>query len=159
MLFRSDSGTASGTTGTTDSGTDSGTTGALPDIRQTMDRSAANCQELGGRPAPGGNSYFWGEYLGNDQDGWVGEEKFYFFANDTAKANGLTDCEFAWTSVGVKADPGKCTNCTLGMGVTAVVDLAATTCDPGIFSDADLDRKSTRLNSSHSSVSRMPSSA
>ena len=31
--------------------------------------------------------------------------------------------------------------------------------DLGVESESDLDRKSTRLNSSHSSVSRMPSSA
>ena len=38
-------------------------------------------------------------------------------------------------------------------------DMARQVADPSQLTDEDLDRKSTRLNSSHTDISRMPSSA
>ena len=53
------------------------------------------------------------------------------------------------------ADAFKMADDVLHMGVRGVTDLMVM---PGLI-NLDLDRKSTRLNSSHRSLSRMPSSA
>jgi hypothetical protein len=133
-----DSGTT-GTTdsGTTDSGTDPGTTAGLPDPRDQMVRDAHDCQEVQGTPQAGGTVYYWGEYLGDSTNGWQGREILYYFANDTAKGAGLSDCTVAWTSTAVSASPGRCKECSVAMAVTGVGDAGGTTCDPALFDQSD----------------------
>lgn len=118
----------------TDTDTDADTDTSGPaDIRDQMVRNAADCQELSGTAQLGGNSYYWGSFTGSAAEGWVGEEKFYFFANETAIAAGFQDCEFTWSSIATEADPGRCPNCDIGMAVTATP--SDSTCDPTLFSD------------------------
>ncbi len=97
-----------------------GTTGDdLPEVRDEMDRSAGNCQELNGSALFGANSYFWGVLEGTPDAGWEGEERWYLFANDTAKANDFPDCEVVWTVAAAPTSPTGCPTCEQGLAVSA----------------------------------------
>ncbi len=107
----------------------------LKDIREEMARNADNCQELQGDALPGANSYFWGEYEGNEAEGWFGTEKFYVFVNDTLAEDGATDCEVTWVVTGGYTAPAACSGCEVGMDVTATLD--SSTCEQGMADDAN----------------------
>lgn len=121
-------------TGGGKTGTNEGVPG-LADIRDEMDRSAGDCQELQGDALPGANSYFWGEYEGNAAEGWFGTEKFYVFANDTLKDQGGEDCEVTWIVTAGQTPPGSCSGCEVGLDVSATMD--SSTCGDGMADEAN----------------------
>lgn len=91
----------------------------LPDVRDEMDRSAGNCKELNGSALFGANSYFWGVFEGTPEEGWEGEERWYLFANDTAKDGGFNDCEVVWAVAASPTSPSGCPTCEQGVALSA----------------------------------------
>jgi hypothetical protein len=98
-----------------------------------MDKSAGNCQQLSGDSLPGANSYYWGEYAGNADDGWSGQESFYVFMNDTSKSQGDADCIATWDVVATASNVGKCPTCDVALSVSAKI--ASDTCPDGLSGD------------------------
>jgi hypothetical protein len=103
----------------------------LQDVRDIMARNADNCQDLSGDVIAGANSYFWGEYLGNNEEGWSGQEKAYIFMNEESKSKGLVDCEETWEVLANPAEPGACAACDIGMEVT--LTFTTSTCVDPVF--------------------------
>ena len=73
------------------------------------------------------------------------------------RAMGIAESDFGKPMVGIVSQHGETTPCSLSLGPQADAARLGVAAEQGV--PISLDRKSTRLNSSHSSVSRMPSSA
>ena len=98
----------------------------LPPVDEDLD--ITGCEEVSGSALPGAAVYFIGTYA-QGSDGWQGWEEVRLFANQTWRDNGGADCSLVWTVSASEAGTGSCGNCDLGLAVSAVMDIGATTCD------------------------------
>lgn len=129
-----DSADTGDTQDTGDTGDTQDTGPAIPDARDAMIRNADACEEIGGHTdVPAAEEYYWGQFVGNETDGWTGEEAWYLFGNTAWHASGREDCEVHFTVTAVKGNVGKCASCDVGLVAHAEVDLATTTCSPGQY--------------------------
>ena len=127
---------------TTVDGEDGGSDGAdgqdgLPDLLANLDRDLTDCQGYDGVPVAGAVSYYWGQYEGNENDGWVGEERWILIANDRWQENDGEDCEIVWSVTARAADPGACGSCDLGIVGQASIQTARTTCPSGLWTGSE----------------------
>ena len=121
--------TGTGDTADTDTGDDTDTGSGLKDVRDEMIRNADACQIIGGHDdVPAAQQYYWGEFHGNDDDGWTGEEVWYLFGNQPWYDRGLEDCEVHFDITADPAGTGACTSCDAGLVAHAVVNVSNTTC-------------------------------
>ena len=130
--------TGGGDTDTGDSGdTDTGGSG-LKDVRNEMIRGAEACEVIAGHDdVPAAQTYYWGEFVGSDAAGWVGEEAWYLFGNQPWYAHGLEDCEVWYDVVAEPAATGACSSCDAGLLAHATVNLAKTTCNASQYADSE----------------------
>jgi hypothetical protein len=101
-----------------------------------MSRNADGCEQVDGTDAAGGARYFWGEYLGTEEDGWSGTEAAYVFANTTWAGMGGADCVAYWVvTATASGNTGSCPTCDVGMDVTATYDRVNSTCPEAMYGD------------------------
>lgn len=116
----------------TDTDTDSDTDADPPqDVRDRIDPSK-DCERLQGQAHSGGASWYWGEFLGNEDEGLTGQEVWFFYPNSTAQAEGLEPCSLTWPAIASSSTTGSCAGCDLGLAVEA--GKATSTCPEGLQS-------------------------
>ncbi|MCB9778396.1 MAG: hypothetical protein H6742_07530 [Alphaproteobacteria bacterium] len=113
--------------GTGDDGEGTFVEGAEDLPRVDQDLVTTGCEEVSGSELPGAVSYFFGTYA-EASDGWIGEEEWRLYANDTWTANGGADCSVFWVISASETSPGSCGNCDVGLAISAAIDRARTTC-------------------------------
>lgn len=130
----SDSAATSNTDTISDSAAGSGSTNDLPDL---LDRTfdASGCETLAGDPTAGAATWFWGQYIRQADGSWTGQERWIIKANSTWIDAGGTDCEADWTATANETPTGACSNCDLGLAVSAT--LQSNTCPSGLSSQID----------------------
>jgi hypothetical protein len=115
--------------------------GTLTDLSQGLSRNS-DCwgsYTSDGDPycVPGATGYFYGtfELTGTSVgDQATGTEKWILFSNDTWAGNtGGGDCEVVWTVVGNVTAPTSCSNCQIGLALTASINRGETTCPQGVW--------------------------
>lgn len=113
-----------------DTDTDTDADADLPqDARAGIDPTK-DCEKLQGQTHPGGAAWYWGEYLGNETDGWTGQEVWIFYPNSTAVAGGMSNCEVTWPATASATTTGSCAGCDLGLAVEA--GAATSSCGPDV---------------------------
>lgn len=114
---------------TEDGGSGDGGTSLQTDLpRVDEDLDPTGCEEVSGSELPGAAVYFIGTYT-ESTDGWQGWEEVRLFANETWRDSGGADCSLVWITSASETSTGACGNCDIGLAVSAVLDLSATTCD------------------------------
>ena len=109
-----------------DTDTDTDADADLPQDARTGIDPSEDCEKLQGQSHPGGAAWYWGEYLGNETDGWTGQEVWIFYPNRTAVAGGMSNCEVTWPATASATTTGSCAGCDLGLAVEA--GAATSTC-------------------------------
>lgn len=139
--YDTDTGTVVGADGDDGGGSDGGSDGgggdgddSLPDLLQYVSDDTSNCEQFDGVDVAGASVYWWSEFRGNEEDGWVGEERWYIMANSTLEDTGFGDCVVTWNLTARASDSGACQSCDLGVVTQASVDTDATSCDPDLWS-------------------------
>lgn len=119
---------------TADTGDTEDTGGTLKDVRDEMIKNADACVVIGGHTdVPAAQQYYWGEFEGNETDGWTGEEAWYLYGNEVWHDRGLSDCEVHFTVTAEPASKGACSSCDFGLVAQATVNLETTTCEPSQY--------------------------
>ena len=125
-----------GSDGGSGDGADGGNDDDLPDLTELISEDTSNCEGYDGVDVAGASVYWWSEFIGNEDDGWVGEERWYIMANETLEDTGFDDCVVTWNLTARASDPGACQSCDLGIVTQASVDTSKTDCDPDLWSDS-----------------------
>ena len=107
----------------------------LPDLRDQMDAHYCDDERPG---ASGASSYFLGTYLLEDDEFWIGKERWYLFptpnwieVEDEITAEG---CYVTWD---LEANEGECINCDLTLSVVAGVNRTETNCPEGLWDNPE----------------------
>ena len=118
------------TGGDTGAGTDPA---ADTDVRNDMQDDADGCQDYEGNAVPGAASYFVGDYVGSEADGWTGTEEWWLWANGAWKERGGDDCVVVWNVDATPSDVGACGACEVGLDIAAAIDASRTTCPTALW--------------------------
>lgn len=94
-----------------------------------------DCAGYDGVEVTGATVYWYGEFDGNEDDGWVGIERSYHLANDAWEESGQGDCQITWrVTASQTGDAGQCASCDYGITLQASLDTQQTDCPADLWS-------------------------